>query len=105
MCILSTSLVPRLSKLDGGIRPKESLVKIACACANKHTELTCRNLHSSSMKLEFDFKSAYRIMVDLLCGDADHTVDTIQKRRVDGSQLLFFQHKIYTVARSTILLP
>ena len=34
-------------------------------------------------------------MVDLLSDDTDHTVNTIQKERVDCSRLLFFQHKIY----------
>ena len=60
-----------------------------CMHMRQQTELTCRN--SGSMKLEFESKSACRIMVDLLSDDADHTVDTIQKRQVE---LLFFQCKI-----------
>ena len=34
-------------------------------------------------------------MADLLSDDTDHTVNTIQKERVDCSWLLFFQHEIY----------
>ena len=34
-------------------------------------------------------------MADLLSDDTDHTVNTIQKERVDYSRLIFFQHKIY----------
>ena len=34
-------------------------------------------------------------MADLLSDDTDHTVNTIQKERLDCSWLLFFQHKIY----------
>ena len=34
-------------------------------------------------------------MADLLSDDTDHTVNTIQKERVDCSRLLFFQHEIY----------
>ena len=44
------------------------------------------------MKLEYETKSACRIMVDLL---SDDTVNTIQNERADCSQLLFFQHEIY----------
>ena len=47
------------------------------------------------MKLEYETKSACRIMADLLSDDTDHTVNTIQKERVDCSRLLFFQHEIY----------
>ena len=47
------------------------------------------------MKLEYETKSACRIMADLLSDDTDHTVNTIQKERVDCSWLLFFQHEIY----------
>ena len=47
------------------------------------------------MKLEYETKSACRIMVDLLSDDTDHTVNTIQKERVYCSWLLFFQHEIY----------
>ena len=34
----------------------------------------CRNPHSSSMKHEFESKSACRIMVDLLSDGTDHTI-------------------------------
>ena len=47
------------------------------------------------MKLEYETKSACRIMADLLSDDIDHTVNTIQKERVYCSRLLFIQHKIY----------
>ena len=60
---------------------------------NKYMELTCRNLCSGSMKREFESKSACRIMVDLLSDDADHTVDTIKKRQVDGSSCSSFNTK------------
>ena len=47
------------------------------------------------MKLEYETESACRIMADLLSDDIDHTINTIQKERVDYSRLSFFQHKIY----------
>ena len=37
------------------------------------------------MKLEYETKSACRIMADLLSDDTDHTVNTIQKEQVDCS--------------------
>ena len=50
------------------------------------------------MKIEYETKSACRIMADLLSDDTDHTVNTIQKEQVDCSWLLFF--KAYKTAAS-----
>ena len=47
------------------------------------------------MKLEYETKSACRIVVDLLSDEQNSTVNTIQKERVDCSWLIFFQHEIY----------